>query len=77
MISIDLHTSRSESGDVIDGEVAHLFGVSGPIFVEDEEDLLCSTEGEDGHENTALTHQDRLDRVCPSIVSIASTLHND
>lgn len=39
-------------------------GVLRPVLVEDEEDLLCSTEGEDGQKDSTTSTDDVVDESC-------------
>jgi hypothetical protein len=63
VLAIDVHAFDGEARDVVDRDVLQL-GVLGPVFVEDEEDLLRSSEGEDGEQNATAALQDRLYKVC-------------
>ena len=62
VLAIDVHAFDGEARDVVDRDVLQL-GVLGPVFVEDEEDLLRSSEGKDGEENATAALQDRLYEV--------------
>jgi hypothetical protein len=39
------------------------FRVFRPVFVQDEQQFLCSTEGEDREEDTTTAFDDRLDEI--------------
>lgn len=56
------HTLPREVGGVVDGELLEVW-VTGPILVEDEKELLGSTEREDGHQHPAAAVQDAGDAL--------------
>lgn len=57
---VDKHTFPCQVAGIVDGKLLKV-AVLGPVLVEDEQQLLCATEGENGHEHAAATVEDARD----------------